>query len=227
MEGVKAFQDVADADADADAADVGTTLSGGVKGTASMPRRCSEGQAASLGDWAVGLPLPVPGLVPPGRRMPAAVPKLTRRVKGVTGAVRDVAGESSSSMAFSSRSEELVERLARRPSPVALVGDVPDIPKVLVERESLLRCSWMAAAVMALGKTGVAAVELLRNMWEKAVVVTELRRLRCMSAAGEGEGGLLELELSEDMMEGIELCSSGKKRILSQKVNRGYDGDHK
>lgn len=207
MEGVRAFQDVADAEA----ADVGAALSGGVGGTASVPRRCSGRQAASSGDWAVSLPLPVPGLVPPGRRIPAAVPKLTRRLKGVTGAVRDVEGESSSSMAFSSRSEELVDRLARRPSPVALVGDVPVMPKVLVERESLLRCSLIAAAVMALGKTGVAAVELLRNMWEKAVVVTELRRLRCISAAGGGEGGLLlVLELSEDMVEYLSCAAQGR-----------------
>lgn len=149
----------------------------------------------------MSLPLPVPGLVPPGRRMPAVVPKLTRRLKGVTGAVRAAKGESSSSMANSSKSE-VVDVLARRPRP-ALVGEVPVMPSVEVETESLRR-SLIAAVVMAPGKTGVPAVELLRwNIWVKAAEVMEPRRLRCISA-GVGEGGLLEelleLELSCGMI---------------------------
>lgn len=163
VEEVIFFQDVADAAPDAEAA-----LWGGV------------GETASSGIWTVGIPLPDPGLTPPGRRTPAAVPKLTRRVKGEMGTLRVAEGASSSSMAFSSQSE-LVEVLARRPRPVALVGEVPPMPRVVVE--SLRRCSLKAAVVMAVGKTGVPAVELLRwNIWVKAAEVMEPRRLRCMSA---------------------------------------------
>lgn len=115
--------------------------------------------------------------------------KLTRRPKGVTGAVREEVGESSSSIAFSSRSEELlVERLARRARPAALVGEVPIA--MLVERERRRRCS-MAALVMAPGMTDTPAVELLRGKnWAKAEPVTDGRRLCCISAGG-GVGGLL------------------------------------
>lgn len=146
------FQDVAEAE-EAD--------SGGSRGTASVPRRCSEGAAVGGGNWTESIPLAVPGLPPVGRRIAAAAPKLIRRWKGVTGAVRDALGESSSSIAFSSKSE-LVEVLARRAKPVALVGEVPVMPRVVVDRDSLRRCSLMAAVVTALGMTGVPAMELLR-----------------------------------------------------------------
>lgn len=133
----------------------------------------------------MGLPFD-PGLAPLGRRIPAAVPKLTRRVaNGVTGVVRE-AEESSSSITFSSKSELLVDRLARR-FKVALVGEVPDRP-TWVERESL-RC-WLTAVAMAPGYTGVPAMELLRWKMLTRGMVTEPRRLRCMSVGG-GEGGLL------------------------------------
>lgn len=131
--------------------------------------------------------------------MPPGFVKLTRRPKGVTGAVREDMGDSSSSMAFSSRSEELlVDRLARRARPAALVGEVP-MP-MLVERERRRRCS-MAALVMAPGMTDTPAVELLRGKnWAKAEPGTEGRRLCCMSAGG-GVGDLLVwLALSEDMV---------------------------
>lgn len=73
------FQDVADAAA----------LSVGERSPATVPRRCMEGELGSPGDRVLGLPLPVPGL-PPGRRMAADAPKLILRVKGETGAVREV-----------------------------------------------------------------------------------------------------------------------------------------
>lgn len=40
----------------------------------------------------LGLPLPVPGLPPPGRRIAAEAPKLILRAKGETGAVRELEG---------------------------------------------------------------------------------------------------------------------------------------
>jgi hypothetical protein len=106
--------------------------------------------------------LAVPGLPPPGRRIAAAAPKLMRRLKGVAGTVRAEVGESSSSMAFSSKSE-LVDVLARRARLEAAGGKAPAIPRVVVVvRDSLRRCSLMAAVVTALGKTGVPEIELLR-----------------------------------------------------------------
>lgn len=147
----RSFQDVAEAE---------ETDSGGSRGTTSGPRRCSEGATVVRGSWR-GIPLAVPGLLPPGRRIAAAAPKLIRRWKGVTGAVREAVGESSSSIALSSKSE-LVDVLARRARPVALFGEAPVIPSVVVERDSLRRCSLMAAVVTALGMTGVPAIELLR-----------------------------------------------------------------
>lgn len=95
-------------------------------------------------------------------------------------------------MAFSStESELLVDKLARRLKEGLPVGEVPDRPRDVVDRDSLRRCSLMAADVMAPGKTGVPEVaELVR--WKrlaKAAEVTEPRRLCCMSAGG-GEGGL-------------------------------------
>lgn len=74
--------------------------------------------------------------------MLAGLPKLMRRVKGEDGMARVAEAESSSSIAFSSKSElELVDVLARRPRPVALVGDVPVMPRaVVVDSESLRRC---------------------------------------------------------------------------------------
>lgn len=104
-------------------------------------------------------------------------------------------------MAFSSNSE-LVDTLERRASPVALVGEVPLMPSVVVERESRRR-SLRVAEVMALGNTGVPAVELLRwNIWDKAAVVIEPRRLVCISAGG-GEGGLLAVLLSFVLSKGM------------------------
>lgn len=151
MEG-NSFQDVAEAE---------DTDSVGSRGTPSVPPCCSKGAVAVEGDWTGSIPLAVPGLLPAGRRIAAAAPKLIRRWKGVTGAVREAVGESSSSIAFSSKSE-LVDVLARRPKPVALVGEVPVMPRVVVDRDSLRRCSLMAAVVTALGMTGVPAMELLR-----------------------------------------------------------------
>lgn len=86
-----------------------------------------------------------------------------RRLKGVVGTVREDVGESSSSMAFSSNSE-LVDVLERRAKPEAVFGEVPVMPRVVVvDRDSLRRCSLMAAVVTALGITGVPpAIELLR-----------------------------------------------------------------
>lgn len=130
MEG-RSFQDVAEA---------GGVESGGSRVTASVPLCCSESAATVTGDWAESIPFAVPGLLPVGRRIAAAAPKLIRRWKGVTGAVREVMGESSSSIAFSSKSE-LVDVLARRARPVALVGEAPLIPRVVVDKDSLRRCS--------------------------------------------------------------------------------------
>lgn len=137
---------------------------GGAGSTASVVIRRRSGQIAEsvTENWAVCVPLAVPGLPPPGRRIAAAAPKLMRRLKGVGGTVRAEVGESSSSMAFSSKSE-LVDVLARRARLEAAGGKAPAIPRVVVVvRDSLRRCSLMAAVVTALGKTGVPEIELLR-----------------------------------------------------------------
>lgn len=77
------FRDVADTAAAA--------LSGGVDVVASVPRGCVEGERVISGNWAVGIPLLVPGLLPPGRRMAVEAPRLMRRLpKVLIGAVREV-----------------------------------------------------------------------------------------------------------------------------------------
>lgn len=100
--------------------------------------------------WAggeVGLLLPLPGL--PLGRYPLMVelellapepeaPKLTRRTKGVVGAVLE--RPSSSSMALSSM-DEFVEMLPRRMKVAGVVGEVPDRPMVVTERRRPLRGS--------------------------------------------------------------------------------------
>lgn len=130
-------------------------LLGGVGGwpRAALPRR--------LG--GEGLPLVEPGLLPPVRRLNMAwAPKLMRLVNGVFGAVR-APPMSSSSTAFSSIESGLllVDTLDRRkPKGGGLVGDVPDRPKVEMDRRR--RWSFMAAVVMGPGKTWVLAeAELL------------------------------------------------------------------
>lgn len=127
---------------------------------------CSD----QLNPWSFdpGLPLPV-------RLRMAGAPKLMRRVKGVTGAVRLL---SSSSMAFSSIESEFVEMLPRRKplkAPLLVVGEVPARPMPVVAMESRLRLGSEG------GKLTPMEVELLRNRPARACCVTEPRRLGFMS----------------------------------------------
>jgi hypothetical protein len=153
----------------------------------------------------------VPGLVALREpRIAWAAPKLIRRVKGVTGAVRAL---SSSSMAFSSIESELVDRLARRRRADGVVGEVPERPSVVTE--SLRR--WSAAAVEAKGVGKGAAegceTELFRKRLVKALEVMDPRRCRAMSF----ELALaVEVPLSEDIMR--------EKTGVSGKVASLYQG---
>lgn len=121
-----------------------------------------------------GLPL-VPGLLAPrgpALRIAWAAPKLMRRVKGVTGAVR---APSSSSTAFSSNESEFVDMLARRSKAEGVVGEVPDNPNVVTE--SLRRGSFIVD-VKGVGKTGAGGCEIepFRKRLVKVLEVTDPRR---------------------------------------------------
>jgi len=116
-----------------------------------------------------------------------AAPKLMRRAKGVTGAVRLL---SSSSTAFSSIESEFVDRLARRRRAEAVVGEVPERPSVVTE--SLRRWSLTEAGK---GAPEGCETELLRKRLVKALWVMDPRRCRAMSF-----GLAVAFPLSEDMV---------------------------
>lgn len=149
----------------------------------------------------------LPGLVPLRMpRMACWAPKLMRRLNGVVGAVRT----SSSSTAFSSIESELVDRLARRMNEAEAVGDVPDKPRVVMERRRRC-CSVMAAVERGPGKGATGFWELPRKRFVRAAEEIDPRRCeRAMSLLllllllEEEEEVVLEaplpLVLSEDMV---------------------------
>ena len=83
----------------------------------------------------------------------AEPPKLMRRTNGVVGAVLALpCAASSSSMALSSMESELVDMLPRRmPKGTPLLGEVPERPRVVMERR---RRSLAAGLGGATGKGG-------------------------------------------------------------------------
>jgi hypothetical protein len=109
------------------------------------------------------------------------------------GAVRG----SSSSIAFSSTESPLVERLARRSRAEAVVGEVPERPRVVTE--SLRRGSFMAAVARGVGKaaTGGCEMEFCLKRLVKALEVMEPRRCRAISTAF-----VVEFPSSDDMVAG-------------------------
>jgi hypothetical protein len=110
-----------------------------------------------------------------------------RRVKGVAGAVRLRPASSSSTAVSSIESELLVDMLERR----MLNDALGELPRPIVEMESLRPLSVLIAVEIGPGNGGGWEMELLRNMLARPL--TEPRLWRAASL------GLL-LPLSEDMM---------------------------